>query len=190
MPKTLKKRQFWPDGFPGNLWVPSKVYLFETTDDPSVVYPNVFLVKWWKNIHLYMFFYVYIYIEYRMPVCTPQKHVVGIYDYQWSSNIQHLSHLETPEKPLWPSKFHLWSQHPWKDLVHPIAMVQLPLPVPLPLLPSPLHSWEDAVFGCACKPKGSNIHPKTLMDVTGSWKFPWMVDWPRSEVYEDTIDVQ
>lgn len=50
--------------------------------------------------------------------------------------------------------------------MHLIAMVQRPVPVPPPSRPSPrspLHSWEDAVFCCACKPKGSNIHPKTLM---------------------------
>ena len=84
--------------------------------------------------------------------------------------------LPPPGKsPLCPSKFHLWSQHLGSDLMHLIAMVQRPVPVPRPSLPSPLHDLrEDAVFDCACKPKGSNIHPKTLMWNAGKVGWIWI----------------
>ena len=76
--------------------------------------------------------------------------------------------------------------------MHLIAMVQRPVPVPPPSRPSPrspLHSWEDAVFCCACKPKGSNIHPKTLMFRNAGkvgWIL-WMVEERCLKVYMYTL---
>ena len=66
---------------------------FETTDDHSVVYPNVFLAKWLKIIHLYR-------KNTECLIALHSKSVVGIYDYQYPTKTQiHLSTSSHPKSP-------------------------------------------------------------------------------------------
>ena len=66
---------------------------FETTDDHSVVYPNVFLVKWLRIIH----------IDRKNTECLIALHrrmSLGIYDYQYPTKIHpYIFNIKSPKSP-------------------------------------------------------------------------------------------